>query len=343
MDERRQKILKAIVEEYVSSAEPVGSEHLSVKHRFGLSSATLRHEMQTLEEEGYLQKPHTSAGRIPSDKGYRYYVDTFMNRPLINPSQTDLIKKRLHSFARDAVELLEESVNLLYELSHYFTAGLFARAEENLIKQVQLVLLDIRKILVLLFTSAGLVTNLIEDLELEKNPVSQQDLNKLALFLSEALAGKSLRQLPHQEISLEKLVGFDETLRKIGRKVLHFVKENLKNLASAEDIVVFKGAPCILAEPEFSKGQKLTAFFKMLDEKKVFARLLENSVSRGDLTVKIGSENKFDEVKNCSVVISKFHLPDKEEGLISLIGPTRMNYKKVLSAVQTMTEALGDF
>lgn len=343
MNERRDKILKAVVEEYIATAQPVGSKYLFEECKFNVSPATLRHEMQVLEEAGFLMQPHTSSGRVPSDKGYRYYVDHLLNKPPVNQSQTDLIRKRLQNFARDTANLLEESVNLLYEISHYFTAGVFSPVEETLIKQVQLILLDIRRILLLLFTTTGLVTSLIEDAPVEEGAVSQQDLNKLSQFLSEALAGKSFRKLPREEISLEKLLYFDETLRKIGRKILGFIKENVRTLTSGEEYLVYKGTTSIIREPEFSEGKKLAAFFKMLDEKKVFARLLENSASEGDLTIKIGSENRFEEVKNCSVVISRFHLPEEQAGLISLIGPTRMNYKKVVSAVETVTEALADF
>lgn len=343
MDERRKKILKAVVEEYVSSAEPVGSKLLFEKYNFGVSPATLRSEMQALEEESYLLQPHTSAGRIPSDKGYRYYVNNFTSFENSGRLSKETYFKKLKNFSENLEELLEGTVNLLYDLTHYFSACVYCLPDEYSISEFQLVLLELKKILVLIFTRAGLVNKVLENILAEGQNITQEELNKLGRFFSQELVGTDIRRLAKEKKLFEKLLILEEDLRKIGAKIVQALQSESFLSAAAEEKVVVKGTTSIVKEPEFFDEEKLAAFFKIIDEKRRLVHFIENSALGEDFIVKIGAENQNQAMKNCSVVISRLNFSEKKQGLLSLIGPTRMNYRRAIPAVQALSEILSDF
>ncbi len=328
LNERSQNILEAIVLEYIRSAFPVGSQTLTKNFDFKLSPATIRSIMADLEETGYLLQPHTSAGRVPTEKGFRFYVNRLMEDVL--DQEGDLNSNR-HQRSwpgkrEDAKGLFEETTRMLSTESHYAGLVLATRFSQTIFKQVEFILLRKYHLLAIFVSQDGLLHEMF--LEIDED-YTQKELNRIAAYLNSEFRGTTLSQVKKRILSLMKAEGdmYDQLMQnalELGRKAMSIAQEGELYLG---------GTANILDLPEFSDVEKMKALVKAFEEKAVIVQLLDQCLSGEGVQVLIGSEHTFLGISDCSLVIASYKRRDQTLGSLGVIGPIRMEYSKVIPLV----------
>lgn len=333
LTERQKKILQAVVDNYIMTAEPVGSRTVSKRKGVGYSAATIRNEMADLEEMGYLEQPHTSAGRIPSHKGYRYYVDHLL--PPIRPRMSDIRKlKRLFAIQMDELEqVFQQTASILSKLTNYTTVILGPMVYEDRLRHLQVVPLSDNNAVVVIVTDAGHVEKKRFTVP---EGISLSSIERLVNLLNYRLAGIALHQLKktvQQELrdELARYVDQYEYLMKVIDEMLQ--KEQ-------EERIYFSGTTNILNQPEFRDVEKVKRLFDLFDHTDVCLQLFGTTDS--GVQVRIGKENRCEAVDNCSIISASYTVDGRSVGTISVLGPTRMNYKKVISILEVLTLDFSD-
>ncbi len=339
MTERKKRILKAIVNEYVMTAEPVGSRTLARRYDFGVSPATIRNDMADLEEESYLEQPHRSAGRVPTDKGYRFYVDALMELKKLSRQKSEFIKKGKSLYKENGIqEFVQQTSQMLSDLTNYTSVVSSPQIEESVFQHLQLVPMSSKRVLLVLITDTGLVKNKIIDLP---ERISHQELDQLSRFLNERLVGLSLNQISKEvllELSTELINRISVTLRN-----LDFInKEINKNNLPKYGKIYLGGTAHILDQPEFNDISKIKTVLRLLEQDKLLYGIMDNIGDKEGVEIIIGSENTFDEIKECSFVAATYHLNGRPIGKIGVIGPTRMEYANVVGSVKFMADLLSE-
>lgn len=328
LPDRDRQILQAIITDYIASAEPVGSRTISRKYGLNLSPASVRNVMADLEEAGYLQQPHTSAGRIPTDRGFRFYVDSLDPRPLSRQEQ-ERIRSRYQGSLADAVEVLRETSRLLSSFSSLAGLAVAPRFDAARFRHIEFVRLRDRDILVILVSDTGAVQNkLIQSDE----PLTQDRLHEIANYLNSIIAGLTLRQ------ARERLL----TEMRADKALYDRLYAEAQTLASraletpqgpSESDVFIEGKLSIADQPEFASVEKMKALFKAFEEKSLLIKLIDKSMQARGLHILIGHESEADEMAGCSLILSHYTVGDEVVGTLGVIGPTRMNYSKVIPIV----------
>ncbi|AGB41811.1 heat shock gene repressor HrcA [Halobacteroides halobius DSM 5150] len=335
--DRKKRILKAIIKEYIMTAEPVGSRKLTRRYNFDVSSATIRNEMADLEEFGYLEQPHRSAGRIPSDKGYRFYVDTLMDSNKLSSTKVESIWKEYNSKHKEIQGLIEDASQLLSDLTKYTSLASSPRIQESSFEYLKLVPVTNRKILLVLVTDTGIVKDKLVEVPSSFN---QNKLEDISRFLNQRLHG-----LPLYEIDDGLLTRLSQDLvnrLNLDLGELDFLSPTaFKNNFSSAGKIYLEGTTYILDQPEFSDIDKIKNVLQVLEHEAVLKEILGNS--KGDLQISIGSENKCKEIKDCSIVIATYHFGNRPIGKIGVLGPTRMNYSEVVGTVKFMSKLLSNY
>ena len=333
LGERNEKILQAVVDSYILSGNPVASNVLSQRYDFGLSSATLRNIMAELEEMGFLTHPHTSAGRVPTDKGYRYYIDTLV----CVEDETDDIEDRFSAAPRlgggDLHALMEETSQFLAALSRNAGVVVAPAEPEGSYRHIEFVRLRGRQVLIIFVTASGLVQNKLIDLD---ESIDQQALNTFSRFLDEELESRSLfeiRKRLQEKLGEEKQVFtrlMDETYQ-----ASHDVHGR-----DAEKVFV-GGAAQVLDHPEFANVEKMKALLRAFEDKYKLLKLLDMSIAAEGIKVFIGSENPYFEMQGCSLVVGKYRVAGNVVGTLGVIGPTRMQYRQAIQVVDYTSRLLS--
>ena len=307
LSDRRQRVLAALIEEYVARALPVGSRTLTERYKLGVSPATVRNELSILEDEGYIAQPHTSAGRIPTDFGYRTFVDDL----LANDSLPD--EERYRAVAED----LRKSASEL----------------DSLVKQITLVSLTAFRAICVVVTEDGNVFNRQMDFTI---PVGSDELSRIQVLLSKALCGKSLSDVERGLSFGMKRAFSDPLVRAVLDEVLSCIQEGQTGRTHQ------LGMSALLAQPEFSHTDAVLPLVQVLEDDTVLLHILDDLTSTDeDLSVQIGKENKTEGLSGVSVVASRYGRGEAE-GVVAVIGPTRMDYSKVIQAVRAASAALGE-
>ena len=333
LDERKQKILYAIIRTYMETGEPVGSRTISKYSDLNLSSATIRNEMSDLEEMGYIIQPHTSAGRIPSDKGYRLYVDHILeNKDQEIQEFKDLMVERTDKLE----QMLQRLVKALAANTNYATLVSTPAVRGNKLKFIQLSKVNSTQILAVIMIEGNLVRNKVIDVTEE---LDQETVLKLNILLNSVLNGLSI-----EEINLGMIQSLKEQAG-IHSELVASVIDAVAEVIHAEDEVKIytSGATNIFRYPELSDNGKASEIINTLEEKQELTNLvnqtLENSESKG-IQVYIGQETPIQAMKDCSVVTATYELGGGLQGTIGIIGPKRMDYENVLKTLKTLTEQL---
>jgi len=335
LSERKRKILGAIVEDYLDTAEPVGSRTLSKKYLKEVSPATIRNEMSDLEEEGYIKQPHTSAGRIPSDLGYRFYVDELMKKKVLAPKELDYIRSEYKHIGNDIEGILKTTANIMSSLSDYATMISAPRLYKQAIKIVDMVLLDIRRAAVVLLTDSGHADNLT--LKLRSDNIEQNDLIRMSNLLTEKLKGITITKL--NAALVKEIISEMPTYRDILEDTLHLIKTTMTR--SLHERVLSAGLANIAKQPEFNDVGHMKSILETIEHEDVITKIMRENSSNKGITIRIGSEIKHKEINDCSVVLKRYSLSDDSFGIMGIIGPTRMTYGKVTSIVEYVSETLG--
>lgn len=330
---RKRLILQAIIEDYINTAEPVGSRTISKRYLTGTSPATIRNEMSDLEEMGFIEQPHTSSGRIPSDKGYRLYVDKIMKQNTVNDAQREMIKNEFLDTLGEIDKLVKHASKLLSQMTQYTSIVMAPQLRRTSIKQIQLIRIDNATVLAVIITDAGIVKNSVLRLIQDVHP---EVLIRISNMLNERLAG----------LSMEEIEGFDvEYMRdnSFGHMEIieQVVPELIQTLFYSDTADVYHdGVSNILNLPEYSDINKARSFLNTMEEKDLLFKVLNNV--KGDVSVRIGSENAIEQFKDCSLITATYKINGKTIGSVGIIGPTRMEYSKAISIVECMTDYLSD-
>nr|WP_314458559.1 heat-inducible transcriptional repressor HrcA [uncultured Clostridium sp.] len=334
LDERKIIILKAIIKTYLETGEPVGSRTISKYTDLNLSSATIRNEMSDLEEMGYIMQPHTSAGRIPSDKGYRFYVNTILQEKEDEFTEIkDLMLKRV-----DRVELLLKQVaKLLAQNTNYAAMISAPQYHHNKLKFIQLSKVDDGKLLVVIVVEGNIIKNTIIPIRSELNDEGLLNLN---ILLNNALNGLSIEEINLEVISRLKIQAGPHS--EVVDRVLSEVAAAIR--ADDEDLQIYtSGATNIFKYPELSDGEKASQLIGALEQKELLQELVDdvnNSESSSGIQVYIGDEAPVQTMKDCSIVTANYELGEGLRGTIGIIGPKRMDYEKVLNTLRNLMTQL---
>ena len=330
LDERKKKILQAIVEEYIDTAEPVSSGNLV--QALSCSSATIRNEMAELEQIGYLEKPHTSAGRVPSQKGYRYYVDELLREDSLSRKEIEIIKNRLETKVNALEDLAKIATTTLSEITHYTTIQISPDVNTHIITDIKFVLLGSSVLMAVILTDSGIIRETIIKFD---EDVSQEQVNDLTYIFRNKLVGKPLEKIdiPLEEYIIQEM----ETGIHLIRKIIEELNKVLENSKRVE----VEGANKVINMPEFKRVDIAKDFLNVLDAKDLVVDVLDSGVAE-DINVYIGEETAKDELKNFSIVSFNHLLEDKDIGTIGIIGPTRMDYSKVIAVMKYISKKLND-
>jgi heat-inducible transcriptional repressor len=327
LNDRRAAILEAVVTEYIGTAEPVGSSHVANAPGVQVSSATVRSEMVALEREGYLVQPHTSAGRIPTDKGYRFFVDQLTGPGVLGPSQRKQVTQFFDQVHGEMETVLERTSGLLSELTSYAAVVVGPSHESASIRSVQLVGLSPLHALLVVVLSDGAVEKRTMDLQAE---TSEDVLARAGTQLASHLVGRTLAQpwtVPTSgSAEVDHLVAS-----------AHVAFDSLEGGIDADQ--VFVGGPARLAE-SFDAVETVRSVLAILEQQLVVVSLLRDVLDRG-LSVAIGTEHGFEPLSSCAVVVAPMSIDGQDLGAVGLLGPTRMDYARAMAAAHVVGERLG--
>ena len=335
LDDRKKKILQAIIKTYLDTGEPVGSRTISKYTDLNLSSATIRNEMSDLEDMGYIIQPHTSAGRIPSDKGYRFYVDQLMNDKVeeINEMKDILIDRT------DKIEtMLKQVAKVLAVNTNYATMVTKPHYKHRTVKFIQLTEVDETHMLAVIVIEGNIVKNRILDLV---EPVDKEIVLKLNIILNTFLQGLDLT-----EINIALIQKIKEQAGPYGDLINKILDSIAQAIGEEEDVEIYtSGATNILKYPELSDTEKATELLYTFEEKKQLTELITDKMGdeeqRG-IQVYIGDETPVKSMKDCSVVTATYEIGEGVYGKIGIVGPKRMDYEKVVGTLQSLMSQLDD-
>ncbi len=332
LSERKKEVLQLVISEYIKSAEPVGSRTIARRYDLGLSSATIRNEMADLEDLGYLEQPYTSSGRIPSQKGYRFYVDSLMQIRDLSAKEVAWIQKIFNFKLKEIDQVIQHAAKVLSTLTHYTSLVMGPQIEKSCFEKLQIYPLDHEKALVVMVTDTGFVENKIIELP---HMLTTDELFRIVDYMNKKLSG----------LSIDKITG--SLVKEMKMELIHkmdFIEQTINLLEQSslfhrESRIYLGGTANILNQPEFKDINKIKKIFNVLEEETMLSRLLEGA-STESLKVTIGEEIEIEEIQECSLITATYSIGDKTIGTIGVIGPTRMDYSKVITIVGHITHKL---
>lgn len=336
MNERKKKILQAIIHDYTQTAEPVGSRTIARKYDLGVSPATIRNEMADLEEMGLIEQPYTSAGRIPSDLGYRYYVDCIMEKSELSKVEEEHINKQYKTKVKEIEEVIFQTGKLLSNVTHYTSMIMTPQVGKKSIKHVQLIYMAPTQALVVIVMANGLVENKVMEIP---ESVKEEELNIISQVLNKKLQGltiESVKKTVLQEI-------YSDLMRQ--KKTLDIILNVLDDSLDSEagkDKVYLDGTLNILNQPEFKDVEKIRTLLGILNEEDIVRHILKVDKKGSGITIKIGEENKMDGFSDCSIITATYHIDGQVLGSVGVLGPTRMDYSKVVAVIEATTINLSE-
>lgn len=326
LSDRKRRILKAIVDEYIENAEPVGSKIIAARSRLDVSPATIRNEMSELEALGYLEQPHISAGRVPSTAGYRLYVNELMQTPTLTVSEAEAINSALKSQMLELEKMLREFGSLVSRLTNYTTYTLTTRASSETVKKFDVFLIDSRTAVAVIVTSSGLLKN--KRIKLNVSP-SEDEVARVARILNTYFTNRTLDDIT---LSLIKRASNEAgALAPLVADIAGFAGEILDD--TREGDVYLDGISSILRHPEYRDPEKAQELLTYLTDKKGILRHTQEhfseGLSPGAIHFSIGTENSDEPLRDAGIVYGKYDLGKNLQGVIGIVGPTRMDYAKV--------------
>jgi len=331
--EREKLILDAVIRQYITQAEPVGSRTISKKTGVPLSPATIRNIMADLEEKGYLHHLHTSAGRIPTDIGYRYYVDNLLTKH--SRKKTKKTGLEPLSKIREREDLMEGTCKLLSFLSKYLGIVISPRITELRMKHMDFISLGPHRILVVFISETGMVFDRIIE---AKEPYTEQELSMMHQFVNENYGHLNIVQIREK---LLDLVSEERMLYKNLSESINLLSEEISR--SQIESLYLQGHSNILKHPEFTDIQKIKTLFNALEEKIKLIRLLDKCIDYEGVRVTIGSENEDLNIQDCSIVMARYRMGSRINGVLGVIGPTRMRYPEVIELVSSAARIIETF
>ncbi len=331
LDERKKRILQAIIDEYISTAEPVSSGALVQKYGLDCSSATIRNEMAELEKSGYLDKPHTSSGRVPSAQGYRLYVNELLKEDDISLEEIKYIQSKLETRVNEIEELTKIATNTLSEVTHYTSVSVGPKTNLQNIEEVKFVLLGQRMLMAVILTDTGIIKETIIKFD---EDITEEQVSTLNFIFNNKLKGKPLEAI---DKPLEEYI-FSEMNYSL--KVIKPIMEQLDRVINEDSNFYLEGANKSFELPEFKSLEVAKNFINLIDTKEIMLDLLNTGFAK-DINVYIGDENDNEQLKDFSIITFKHRYQNKDLGTIGIIGPKRMDYSKVISVMKYISKKLN--
>ncbi|MEK6711321.1 MAG: heat-inducible transcriptional repressor HrcA [Nitrospinota bacterium] len=340
LTQRSQEILRAIVNLFVETGEPVGSRTLSKRAAVACSPATIRNIMSDLAEAGLLSKPHVSAGRMPTDLGYRVYVDGLMDRRGPTPEERLTIQAGYRREILQIEQLLAQASRVLSALTNQAGLVLLPSGEQLQFQHIEFIRMAERQILVVLVAKSGLVQTRIAAIE---EDLLQEELDRISRYLSDEYKDLSLREIRQRVVGLmkEDRDNFDALYR---RALELSQRAFVEGAEEAAETLVVEGASRVLAQPDFSGDvEKLRGLYRAFEEKSKLVQLLDRCLDSTDVAVFIGAENRIEGMDDCSLIARCLHVGGRPLGTIGVIGPKRMHYDRIISLVDWTADSLTQF
>jgi heat-inducible transcriptional repressor len=332
LNNRQKEILKLIVREFVSTAEPVGSLAITQNYDIGCCSATVRNDMARLEEMGYLEQPHSSAGRIPKDKAYRLFVDDIIRNKISLPPERDqqTIEREYDLTQAQLENLLEKTARLLSQLTHYTSVILAPQIRRNLFKYLKLVPLDSERVLLFLMTNTGSVIHRIIHVS---SPMEPEVLERITNILNERLQSKSMGNIERFLNGMASHEHYNELIE-IVRDASQKIMEEQEHTRE----VFFGGRTHLLDFTEFRDLNRIKVLMELIEEEKVIAEILSGTLKGDGIQVFIGEENPVDGMRECSMIMAVYSIEGEPVGTLGILGPKRMPYEQIIPIVTYTAE-----
>jgi heat-inducible transcriptional repressor len=333
LSERKLKILQAIIADFIRTAEPVGSRTISKNYDLGISPATIRNEMSDLEELGYLTHPHTSSGRVPSEKAYRLYVNELMNKRELTVEEKEAITMQLHSNVNELENLVQRAAHVLSEITNLTAFAMTPRKDLDTLKYINILPVDEKTAVLMIVSESGKVSNTAVKLD---RPVSEEQLQLLAKTMTYGYRGKTLSEALRMDI-IQNVKSDAEAMAMLERNIApNFIKilEDMLNVNLYMD-----GYTNIFSIPEYNDISKAKMFMELLNKKEDLTRTLINRDN--GVIITIGNENQDELMHDCSLITATYHVDGQMVGKIGVIGPTRMQYGEVTSVIEYLTDNIS--
>ena len=329
LDEIKRQVLQAIIDDYISTAEPIGSRTIARKYALGVSPATIRNEMSDLEALGFLEQPHASAGRIPSAKGYRFYVDCLMGPQQVSDRDTILINQWFEQKVRRLDEAFQETVRVLSRVTRNVSLLLAPQGTACKFKYLQFLPFDETRVVVVIVTDTGVMENRLMEIPAG---TSADELQRIAGAMNHWLGGLAI---PEIKTSLLDRVKDDVLPRpELLESALTLIREATGGPSGSEKVYL-GGATQLLNQPEFRDVEKVRHLLSMLEEERLLHDILHTQDGNG-VIVTIGQENKYSGIQDCSVIQASFRIDGQTVGTLAVLGPTRMEYARTMAAIEFM-------
>jgi len=335
LKDREKAILRFVIHQFILTANPVGSRNVSKKYDMGLSPASIRNVMADLEELGYLNHPHTSAGRVPTDKGYRVYVDSLMDPPRLEEKVKQIIDANFGSAASETEDLLKITSSILSELTNQLAMVTYPKFEQAVLEKIQIVQLSSTRILVVVSVKSGLIKTITLEIDAE---VKEEQIVIVQQLLNERLSGLRFSEI--RNTIEDRVKDFNsEIYRPIIRVFLDSVDKIFTDLSSEKAII--SGTKNILMQPEFEDSQNFQSVIELVENRDIIIHILDKnkSVPLKDLTITIGEENRDEKLSDYSMITKEYKIGDMT-GTLGIMGPKRMDYSKIVAAVVYIAQQL---
>lgn len=341
LDDRKLKVLYAIINSYIDTAEPIGSRTISKNFDLGVSSATIRNEMSDLEEQGFLNKPYSSSGRIPSEKAYRLYVDEIMKSQMfLKKGSKDLdVKKFLTKENSDIEEVMQNAAKILSVFTNYTSIVASPKFKNSIIKQIQLVSLEGLGVLIVIVLNNGIIKN---PMYKWNEKIDSNDLNTVSNIINEELRDINLEEL---FIKLENGYSYKEDNKEANRykniidSIYPIILNSIEELISIE--LYFEGLTNIFNFPEYKDVEKAKSLMAFIENKDLILNMLANTSTNEDLDIIIGNENIYSPIKDISIITTTYKTGDKIFGRVGLIGPMRMDYVNLINTLKVFSKDIN--
>ncbi|GAB6273854.1 MAG: heat-inducible transcriptional repressor HrcA [Peptococcaceae bacterium] len=335
LEARKQQVLLAIISNYINTAEPVSSRTVAKKYGLGVSPATIRNEMADLEEMGYIEQPHTSAGRIPSELGFRYYVDYLMKKQELDRTEKELIKREFQEKIADLSQIMQKTSQLLTKLTQYVAMVLIPQLKIGNYKYFQLVKMNFGQAMLVVVWDTGIVQHHL--IEISDN-IMALDLKIISDVFNAKLSGHTVNDI---KLTIVKEIYFELAKYKIVLdQALELIINNLPS--DRKNKLYLGGAFSVLNQPEFCHNiERVRVFLNLLEKEYLLYDLLAGGLRQKGVTVHIGGEINCNEMRDCSLVISSYQWGEQSAGTVGVLGPMRMDYAKVIGVVEYVAQSLS--
>lgn len=335
LSDREKNILRYVIQQFILTALPVGSRNITKTYDIGISPATVRNIMSDLENSGFIDHPHTSAGRVPTDKGYRFYVDSLMELQRLQSSEIGIINKSFDSSISETDELLKLTSTLLSSITHQIALVTYPSLDSGIFEKLQIIQLSSTRILIVITIKSGLVKTITLELN---SSLKEDQVISVQQLLNERLSGLSFKEI--RETFKERFQDVSDDERPIIRFFIDSVDKIFKDDKKNEKVLV-TGAKNVIKQPEFESPDKFQSVIELIEDKDIIIHILEKNMDNDQVFISIGKENDIQRLNEYSFISKKYTLGDVS-GTLGIVGPKRMEYSKIIAIVDYMAKMITD-